>query len=83
MRSETEKTVVLPIWILNGKNRYQLNLNQYNQWYYQLRNKIKKLFKEQVKDSLGFSFSGEIEIYYEYYAPDKRNSRPHECNSGS
>ena len=72
MKSETEKTVVLPIWILNGKNRYQLNLNQYNQWYYQLRNKIKKLFKEQVKDSLGFSFSGEIQIYYKYYAPDKR-----------
>ena len=72
MKSETEKTVVLPIWILNGKNRYQLNLNQYNQWYYQLRNKIKKLFKEQVKDSLGFSFSGEIEIYYRYYAPDRR-----------
>ena len=57
---------------MNGKNRYQLNLNQYNQWYYQLRNKIKKLFKEQVKDSLGFSFSGEIEIYYRYYAPDRR-----------
>ena len=72
MKSETEKTVVLPIWILSGKNRYQLNLNQYNQWYYQLRGKIKKIFKEQVKDSLGFSFSGEIEIYYEYYAPDKR-----------
>ncbi len=72
MRSETEQTVVLPIWILNGKNRYQLNLNQYNQWYYQLRGKIKKLFKEQVKDSLGFSFSGEIEIYYQYFAPDRR-----------
>ena len=72
MKSETEKTVVLPIWILSGKNRYQLNLNQYNQWYYQLRGKIKKIFKEQVKDSLGFSFSGEIEIYYQYYAPDKR-----------
>lgn len=72
MKSETEQIVVLPIWILNGKNRYQLNLNQYNQWYYQLRNKIKKLFKEQVKDSLGFSFSGEIEIYYRYYAPDRR-----------
>jgi len=72
MKLETEKTVVLPIWILVGKNRYSLNLNQYNGWYYLLRNKVKKQFKEQVKDSLGFSFFGEVEIYYRYYAPDKR-----------
>lgn len=72
MKSETEKTVVLPIWIFSGKNRYYLNMNQYHNWYYVLRGKIKKKFQEQVKDSLGFSFSGEIEIYYQYFAPDKR-----------
>jgi Holliday junction resolvase RusA-like endonuclease len=72
MKSETEKTVVLPIWIFSGKNRFMLNLNQYNKWYYKFKNRIKIKFNEEVKDSLGFSFSGEIEIYYQYFAPDRR-----------
>lgn len=72
MNSETEKTLVLPIWILIGKTRYQLNLNQYRNWYYRVSNNIKVKFKKQVKDSLGFFFLGEVEIHYKYYAPDKR-----------
>ena len=72
MNSETEKTVVLPIWISIGKTRHRLNLNKYNTWYFQFKNKIKKLFKEEVKDSLGFSFLGKVEIIYRFYAPDNR-----------
>lgn len=72
MKSETEKTVVLPIWILIGKTRHQLNLNQYRNWYYKASNNIKVKFKEEVKDSLGFSFLGKVEISYKYFAPNAR-----------
>lgn len=49
-----------------------MNLNQYRNWHYQTSNKLKILFKEQVKGNLDFSFLGKIEISYVYYAPDKR-----------
>lgn len=65
----------LPISITSGKikvrKRY-LNLNQYRNWHYQTSNKLKILFKEQVKGDLDFSFLGKIEIEYVYFAPDSR-----------
>ena len=72
MRSDNQITVQLPIWIQTGKNRHYLNLNQYRNWYFRLSNNIKTKFKEQVKDSLDFSFLGKVEIDYTYYAPDNR-----------
>ena len=70
-----EKLVTLPISITSGSKKIRkrcLNLNQYRNWHYQTSNKLKILFKEQVKGNLDFSFLGKIEISYVYYAPDKR-----------
>lgn len=70
-----EKLVTLPISITSGSKKIRkryLNLNQYRNWHYQTSNKLKILFKEQVKGNLDFSFIGKIEISYAYYAPDKR-----------
>lgn len=72
MKSENQKTVILPIWIQTGKNRHYLNLNQYRNWYYRLSNNIKVKFKNEVKGFLDFSFMGKVEIDYTYYAPDNR-----------
>jgi hypothetical protein len=37
-----------------------------------LSNNIKVKFKNEVKESLDFSFLGKVEIDYTYYAPDNR-----------
>lgn len=70
-----DKSVTLPISITSGSKKvkkYYLNLNGYRNWHYQISNKLKILFKEQVRGNLDFSFLGKIEISYAYYAPDKR-----------
>lgn len=75
MSSAQVQKVTLPISTLFGSKkvkRYYFNLNQYRNWHYQVSNKLKILFKEQVRGNLDFSFLGQIEITYDYYAPDKR-----------
>lgn len=75
MNTVQEKVVTLPISITYGKKKVKktyLNLNGYRNWHYQISNKLKILFKEQVKGNLDFSFMHKIEITYRYYAPDKR-----------
>ena len=75
MNTVQEKLVTLPISITYGKKKvkkYYLNLNGYRNWHYQISNKLKILFKEQVKGNLDFSFAHKISITYHYYAPDRR-----------
>ena len=75
MNSVQEQVVTLPISITSGKKKIRkryLNLNQYRNWHYQTSNKLKILFKEQVRGNLDFSFSHKVSITYKYYAPDKR-----------
>ena len=59
MNTVQEKVVTLPISITYGKKKvkkYYLNLNGYRNWHYQISNKLKILFKEQVRGNLDFSF---------------------------
>jgi len=75
MSNAQVQKVTLPISTLFGSKkvkRYYFNLNQYRNWHYQVSNKLKILFKEQVRGNLDFSFLGQIEITYDYYAPDRR-----------
>jgi len=73
--NNVQEKVILPISIVYGSKktkRYYLNLNQYRNWHYQISNKLKILFKEKVRGNLDFSFLDQIEITYDYFAPDKR-----------
>jgi hypothetical protein len=75
MNTEQDIKVTLPISIVFGKTKPKklyLNLNQYRNWHYQTSNKLKILFKEEVRGSLDFSFLHKVEIVYTYFAPDKR-----------
>lgn len=75
MNTAQDKLVTLPTSITYGSKKvrkYYLNLNGYRNWHYQISNKLKILFKEQVKGNLDFCFSHKVEITYHYYAPDRR-----------
>jgi hypothetical protein len=72
MKSEKEYNVTLPVWLMKGNNRFQLNLNQYRNWHYQTNNKLKRIFKDNIEPQLGFILEGAVKIEYYYHAPDKR-----------
>jgi len=67
-----EVKITLPTYSFSGKNKHYLNLNQYRNWYYGVSNNLKKNYKKTISDSLDFKFDGQVEIKYQYYAPDRR-----------
>lgn len=58
---------------MKSKNkRVGLNLNQYRNWHFQVNAKLKRDFKNEIKENLKFVIEGAVKIEYIYYAPDRR-----------
>ena len=72
MKYETSNKVILPVMLMKKNNKFYLNLNQYRNWHYQVNNKLKRIFKDQIEPQMDFVLKGKVKIKYEYYAPDKR-----------
>lgn len=66
--------LVLPISIPITKNkRFSLNLNQYRNTHFQVLNKAKRLFTEQIKSQVkALPFLKEVSLEYVLYPKSKR-----------
>lgn len=63
---------VRPAKKIDGK-KYYLNLNNYRNWHFQVSNKLKKKFSENLKDELsGIKFDKPIEITFTLWKGSKR-----------
>ena len=56
-----------------GKKYYAMNLNQYSNWHFQVRNNLKKHYKEHMKPQLeSIEIQTPVQITYKVYKPSKR-----------
>jgi hypothetical protein len=58
---------------VTGQKEYVISLNNYHNWHFQVRNKLKKYYTAIACDKLGdVVFDEPISITYIYFKPDKR-----------
>lgn len=56
-----------------GKKKYAINLNQYMNWHYQVKNNLKKNYKEIMRSQLeGIEIEAPVEVTYKVYKPSLR-----------
>ena len=76
MKMKMTQTINIPICLEAGirkKKNYFLNLNSYNRWHFQEKNKLKKLFKISIlKDVRELKPIEKCEITFKIYYPTKR-----------
>lgn len=74
MRNVKEENISLPLFVYVSKKTRKrwLTLNQYRNWHHSIKNNCKVQFTKDVTHLLDFKIDGEIEIEYNYYAPDRR-----------
>lgn len=68
---------ISPLYIRIAKSekgkKYQLNLNEYRNWHYQVNNSIKKKYCEQMKTQLeGVKLKTPIRLNFTLWRKDKR-----------
>lgn len=70
------QTFNIPIFISEGERKpknFFLNLNNYNKWYFQDKNKLKKKFKIQIIETVRqLKKVDKCHISYEIFYPTKR-----------
>ena len=73
-----EIRITAPLYIdierktMNPK-RYYININTYRNLHYRVSGKLKKMFKEAVREQLeGIQIETPCEVYYRVYKPSKR-----------
>ena len=76
MKMKTIQTFNIPIVITEGERKpknFFLNLNNYNKWYFQDKNKLKKKFKIQIIETVRqLKKVDKCYISYEIFYPTKR-----------
>ena len=67
-------TLELPLKIQVSKNKSKsLNLNEYRNWHYQLSNKVKQQFKDDLNYLVGsIPYQQRIHLHYTFYPVSKR-----------